>query len=95
MWSGPLHDPEFVSDVLDHVEANEDKYGTAARMKGMLTVAKEVSGTSTRRFGAPLIATVGTRRAFLFHTVKDLESLPLCLSQPGRDSVSASCLVVN
>ena len=42
MWSGPLHDPSFVSDVLEHVEANEDKYGTAVRMKGMLTVAKEV-----------------------------------------------------
>ena len=43
MWSGPLHDPEFVAEVLAHVETNEDKYGTAPRMKGMLTVAKEVS----------------------------------------------------
>lgn len=42
MWSGPLHDTDFVSDVLAHVEASEDKYGTVARMKGMLTVAKEV-----------------------------------------------------
>lgn len=42
MWSGALHDPTFVSSVLDHVEENEDKYGTSARMKGMLTVAKEV-----------------------------------------------------
>ncbi|KAI0831385.1 N2,N2-dimethylguanosine tRNA methyltransferase [Trametes gibbosa] len=41
MWSGPIHDREFISDVLSHVEANEDKYGTSARMKGMLTVAKE------------------------------------------------------
>ncbi|OSC99071.1 N2,N2-dimethylguanosine tRNA methyltransferase [Trametes coccinea BRFM310] len=41
MWSGPIHDKEFVSSVLSHVEANEDKYGTSARMKGMLTVAKE------------------------------------------------------
>ncbi|KAI0709326.1 N2,N2-dimethylguanosine tRNA methyltransferase [Earliella scabrosa] len=41
MWSGALHNPEFVSSVLTHVEANEDKYGTAARMRGMLTVAKE------------------------------------------------------
>ncbi|TBU65737.1 N2,N2-dimethylguanosine tRNA methyltransferase [Dichomitus squalens] len=37
MWSGPLHDPEFVGSVLGHVESNEDKYGTSARMKGMLT----------------------------------------------------------
>lgn len=42
MWSGPIHDREFISDVLSHVEENEDKYGTSARMKGMLTVAKEV-----------------------------------------------------
>ncbi|KAI0324526.1 N2,N2-dimethylguanosine tRNA methyltransferase [Cubamyces sp. BRFM 1775] len=41
MWSGPIHNKEFVSSVLNHVEANEDKYGTSARMKGMLTVAKE------------------------------------------------------
>ncbi|RPD66222.1 N2,N2-dimethylguanosine tRNA methyltransferase [Lentinus tigrinus ALCF2SS1-6] len=41
MWSGALHDKDFVSGVLSHVESNEDKYGTAARMKGMLTVAKE------------------------------------------------------
>lgn len=42
MWSGPLHDPEFVGKVLEHLEENKDKYGTAIRMKGMLTVAKEV-----------------------------------------------------
>ncbi|KAH9901013.1 N2,N2-dimethylguanosine tRNA methyltransferase [Cubamyces lactineus] len=41
MWSGPIHNKDFVSSVLNHVEANEDKYGTSARMKGMLTVAKE------------------------------------------------------
>lgn len=43
MWSGALHDHEFVSSVLSHVETHEHKYGTSARMKGMLTVAKEVS----------------------------------------------------
>lgn len=42
MWSGPLHDVDFVNKVLTHVQTNEDKYGTSARMKGMLTVAKEV-----------------------------------------------------
>ncbi|KAI0928510.1 hypothetical protein AcW1_005732 [Taiwanofungus camphoratus] len=41
MWSGPMHDPGFVAKVLEHVEASEDSYGTFARMKGMLTVAKE------------------------------------------------------
>ncbi|EPT06176.1 hypothetical protein FOMPIDRAFT_133734 [Fomitopsis schrenkii] len=41
MWSGPIHDPAFVGKVLEHVEASADHYGTSARMKGMLTVAKE------------------------------------------------------
>ncbi|KAJ7449848.1 N2,N2-dimethylguanosine tRNA methyltransferase [Mycena latifolia] len=41
MWSAPLHDPEFVGKVLEHLENNETLYGTATRMKGMLTVAKE------------------------------------------------------
>ncbi|PCH38052.1 guanine-N2--methyltransferase [Wolfiporia cocos MD-104 SS10] len=41
MWSGSIHDPAFIAKVLEHVEMSEDKYGTHARMKGMLTVAKE------------------------------------------------------
>lgn len=42
MWSGPLHNKDFVGKVIAHVEENEKLYGTASRMKGMLTVAKEV-----------------------------------------------------
>lgn len=42
MWSGPLHDPAFVGRVLEHLEENKHHYGTVARMKGMLTLAKEV-----------------------------------------------------
>ena len=42
MWSGQLHDPNFVGKVLKHLESSKDRYGTAARMKGMLTVAQEV-----------------------------------------------------
>ncbi len=44
MWSGHLHDSDFVGRVLEHLEENKDHYGTAVRMKGMLTLAKEVSG---------------------------------------------------
>lgn len=43
MWSGPLHDSGFVGRVLEHLEQNKDHYGTAKRMRGMLTLAKEVS----------------------------------------------------
>lgn len=41
MWSGSIHDTDFVSKVLEHAEQNASQYGTAVRMKGMLTVAKE------------------------------------------------------
>ncbi|OJA10564.1 hypothetical protein AZE42_03148 [Rhizopogon vesiculosus] len=41
MWSGPLHNNNFLSKVLEHLESNQGKYGTAVRMRGMLTVAKE------------------------------------------------------
>jgi tRNA (guanine26-N2/guanine27-N2)-dimethyltransferase len=43
MWNGQIHDPQFVGQILEHLEGNEDKYGTSTRMKGMLTVAKEVT----------------------------------------------------
>lgn len=42
MWSGSLHNSDFVEKVLEHLEGNQAKYGTAIRMKGMLTVAHEV-----------------------------------------------------
>ena len=42
MWSGPLHDRDFVKAVLQHTDECADKYGTSTRMKGMLTVAYEV-----------------------------------------------------
>ncbi|KAF4615436.1 hypothetical protein D9613_003092 [Agrocybe pediades] len=41
MWSGPLHNNDFVGKVLTHVGENEKNYNTSGRMKGMLTVAKE------------------------------------------------------
>lgn len=43
MWSGPLHDQAFLEKVLKHLEENKDHYGTHVRVKGMLTVAKEVT----------------------------------------------------
>jgi len=45
MWSGPLHDKDFVKTVLQHIDECADKYGTSTRMKGMLTVAYEVGVT--------------------------------------------------
>ena len=42
MWSGALHNPEFVAKVVEHVDRNSQNYGTSTRMMGMLTVAQEV-----------------------------------------------------
>ncbi|KAJ3121995.1 tRNA methyltransferase 1 [Nowakowskiella sp. JEL0407] len=43
MWLGPLHNKEFVSKWLEHIKnSNTDKYGTHARMLGMVTVISEV-----------------------------------------------------
>lgn len=41
MWSAPIQNPEFIRKVLEHLEESSERYGTVARMKGMLTVAKE------------------------------------------------------
>ena len=55
MWNGPIHDSQFVGRILEHLESNEDKYGTSTRMKGMLTVAKEVGLTFCMAPVPPLI----------------------------------------
>ncbi|BET01560.1 N2,N2-dimethylguanosine tRNA methyltransferase [Nesidiocoris tenuis] len=41
VWSGPLHDVPFVEKLLSHVEKNFDKFGTAKRMIGMLSLIKD------------------------------------------------------
>ena len=85
MWSGPLHDKDFVSKTLEHVENNEDSYGTVARMKGMLTVAKEVNDkpcaymTAVYCFVRLIQIALGIEHAILFHTFEDSGPLPLRL----------------
>ena len=91
MWSGPIHDKEFISNVLSHVEESEDKYGTAARMKGMLTVAKEVSISGFLReltWSTQTNAVSGVGHAVLLHAVQGIKPLPLRLPKLGRDCVS-------
>jgi len=41
MWSGPIHDKEFVTAVLKHVDDRPANYNTSTRMKGMLTLASQ------------------------------------------------------
>ena len=90
MWNGQIHDPQFVSRILEHLESDEDKYGTFTRMKGMLTVAKEVGTpshfcdidpTSDRKYK-------GAECTVLFHAFKGGKFFPLHLSLIGRNSVS-------
>ncbi|KAL3895302.1 MAG: hypothetical protein SGCHY_004779 [Lobulomycetales sp.] len=41
VYGGKLHDAEFVSKMVQHVKDSEEKYGTKARMTGMLSVIGE------------------------------------------------------
>lgn len=43
MWLGPLHSPEFCAAVVTSVNAESDHYKTYARIKGMVSVARDVS----------------------------------------------------
>ena len=43
MWTGPIHNKEFVEQMLAHIEDHGSDFKTADRIKGMVTVAKNVS----------------------------------------------------
>ncbi|KAJ3043061.1 tRNA methyltransferase 1 [Rhizophlyctis rosea] len=40
-WAAPIHDRQFLAQMLRHIKAEPKKYGTSPRMQGMLTVAFE------------------------------------------------------
>ncbi|XP_065187249.1 tRNA (guanine(26)-N(2))-dimethyltransferase-like [Sycon ciliatum] len=41
IWTGPMHDKEFVDRVIDSVVASRESYGTADRIIGMLSIVSE------------------------------------------------------
>ncbi|EPQ58267.1 N2,N2-dimethylguanosine tRNA methyltransferase [Gloeophyllum trabeum ATCC 11539] len=82
MWSGPLHDPEFVGKVLEHLEADADHYGTSTRMRGMLTVAKE-------ELTFPFYFTPAKISSFFHCTCPSLDDVASALLHAGH-SVSRS-----
>lgn len=41
MWIDKLHNKQFTQRMLQHVEGSSDKYGTATRMKGMISTAND------------------------------------------------------
>jgi hypothetical protein len=43
MWLGPLHDSGFCKAVVESVEREKENYKTFARIKGMVSVARDVS----------------------------------------------------
>jgi tRNA G26 N,N-dimethylase Trm1 len=43
MWLGPLHDSSFCKAVVESVEREKENYKTFARIKGMVSVARDVS----------------------------------------------------
>lgn len=77
MWSGPLHETEFVSRALKHVEENESKYGTASRMKGMLTLARD-------ELEAPFYFTPSKVCSFFHCTNPPLDSVASALLHAGH-----------
>lgn len=42
MWTGPIHDPSFVNQMLANVAENPQAYKTSPRIEGMLSVATTV-----------------------------------------------------
>lgn len=97
MWNGPIHDKEFVSQVLKHVEENENKYGTSPRMKGMLIVANEVRDNlnacvkkQVRVLKRTNLDTLGTGHGILLHALQSIKLLPLRLPFTKSNSVSDS-----
>lgn len=42
LWSGPLHDREFVGKMLGHAKSDAAEYKTKARIVGMLSIAQAV-----------------------------------------------------
>jgi len=47
MWGAPIHNREFVKEMLEHVEENSKDFKTSERIKGMLTVAYNVRSLSS------------------------------------------------
>lgn len=77
MWSGPIHDSQFAASVLEHLELNQDKYGTSIRMKGMLTVAKEELHT-------PFYFTPAKVASFFHCTTPPLDDVASALLHAGH-----------
>ena len=77
MWNGPIHDSQFIGRILEHLEGNEGKYGTSTRMKGMLTVAKEVSWRFVCHLFYHSSGREGANHTILLHTFKSRQFLSL------------------
>jgi hypothetical protein len=77
MWSAPIHNKAFVGGVLEHLEENKDKYGTAQRMHGMLTLAHEVSICCHPQVMYTADRSTGAELAVLFYTLQDRKLLSL------------------
>ncbi|KAM0751875.1 N2,N2-dimethylguanosine tRNA methyltransferase [Meredithblackwellia eburnea MCA 4105] len=61
MWGAPIHNQEFVAELLEHVENNMSDFGTASRITGMISIAKA-------ELEAPFYFTPAKLAGF-FHTI--------------------------
>ncbi|TFK76405.1 N2,N2-dimethylguanosine tRNA methyltransferase [Pluteus cervinus] len=93
MWSGPIHDPTFIGKVLEHLEGHEGQYGTAVRIKGMLTVAKEASSSILwQELNTPFYFTPAKVASFFHCTTPSLDDVASALLHTGyKVSRSHAC----
>lgn len=93
MWTGPIHNQEFVEQMLAHVEEHATDFKTADRIKGMVTVAKHV-----RQMLRPVVlsfrvlierAPTGIARALVLYSDSDRRQLQLHFTTLESSSVSA------
>lgn len=85
MWAEELHNRHFITDMLAIVEGKTSAFGTAARLKGMLTMAQSVSARSMIELALISLASPGTAHALLFHAVS------LCQFVSLHMSISSFC----
>lgn len=54
MWAEPIHDLDFVGQVLDAVTTNPGRFHTSTRIQGVLSVVTEVRAGPTQKTGPSL-----------------------------------------
>lgn len=41
LWAAPIHDKDFVQNIIDRAEREEERFGTSKRVVGMMSLVRE------------------------------------------------------